>query len=482
MTNRQAMSPISRSVVATVSFLVIVLAGALDASPPAWYERAAILAPAPSTSGAAAGGITLSRDALHLAYVRHVEGQTVLVVDGIAGSRFDDVDAPVFGPRGAVAYVARRDDAHFLVRSRYQPKRLEPGARITDLQFLPKRSGPLYVLRSATVATVYLGDSVAGRYEDILEGSIRAFPGSSDLAFVATRGGKPFLVVGPREFLRYDEVSPPLLGASGHFVSIVAEQGRRFILDASRVSAAYDQVSCLVLDPSSGRYAYAAKREGAWKLIKAGVPDREIGRPVEVCIAPGGDHVAVAYARGHEYFVARDTITEGPFETVVEGTLQFSADGRHLAYEAERHDEFFVVLDGREHQHFSDVVNGSIRLSPDASRFAYLAEHEERQFAVVDGHRQPGHAAARSLELSPDGRHVAYVAEDDGRQHVFVDGVAGSTWESIVADQIQFDSDRALRFIGQRAGAFYRVTVAPTDATTRADPRARAPAPSGTRK
>jgi hypothetical protein len=426
-------------------------------APGPWREQTAPLGKFERAAAGQSTSITLSPDGRHVAWVRRDAGRVSLVVDGISGSPFDEVGTPAFGADETVAYVARQGSSSVLMRSGHEVARFSDGSRVSDLQF--SGTNLLYVLRSTRGAQVVSGDVIGPPHADVLEGSVRTFPGSTDAAYVAVAPGGQFLVAGGRAFAKYDDVSPPLLGRKGRTVSLATRKGRKLIVDERGESSSHDAVFGLALDPASGRVAYATTDAGVWRVIGPGARSRPMDRVIDLCLAPGGAHVAVAYEQDGAMFVLRETWTEGPYETVVEGTMRFTSDGRHLAYEAEQHDEFFVVMDRREQPHrYSDVVNGSIGLSPRGDHLVYLAEQDSRQFVVLDGREGARHQAARSLVLSPAGQHVAYVAEDSGHVRVIIDDRPGSVWDSILGDQIQFDSDSTLHFLARRGDRLVRVT------------------------
>ena len=420
-------------------------------------RETSVLARLPQGSAPLGESLFLSPDGWSLAFRAEMSGKETLVFNGMRGAPYDEISSPVFGPSGTVAYLGRRADELCLVLAGREMRRFPQGELISELQFHPGGRGLVYVHRSAKGSAVVVGDSVGRRFEEILEGTVRVRPVTGEVAYAASSAGKRFIVAGDLELASYEEVSPPLLGPRGRLAYLATRHSKQFVVDERGEGKPYDVVGDIRLNPHSGRVVYAGASGGEWRLVIDGVEGPPRGRITDICVNPQGSSVACSFERGRDHFVARDSTLEGPYETVVQGTMSFSQDGNHLAYEAEWHDEFFVVFDGREGPRYSDVVNGSIRMSPDGTHVAYLAEQDRQQFVIFDGTEGPRHQDARSLELSPIGQHFAYVATDDNRTRVVVDGVSGSPWDAVIGDQIHFDSELSLRYIARLGDRLYRV-------------------------
>lgn len=402
--------------------------------------------------------IMISADGWNVAFRTTVEGGEALVVNGVTGARYAEIGQVVFGPGGTIAYLARRGREHHLVVGTREVRRIPPGDDVSDLQFDRDGRVVVFVLKTSDGSAVFVGDSAGHEYPAIVPGSVRFCPGSGGVAYVAEAKGKRFVVAAGIEPVRFDDVLPPIFGASNHFACLATRESSRLVVTDHGTGSPYDEVTGLALDPARGVPVYAAALRGAWRLVVDGMETLARGRITDVCVNPSGGHVAYAVMKGPDHFVVRDSTMEGPFETVVEGSMCFSRDGRHLAYEAERHDEFFVVADGREGPKYSDVVNGSIQMSPDGIHLAYLAERGSRQFLVLDGVEGAAHEGAEALTLSPGGSHVAFVATDLGQARVVIDGVAGLAWDAIIGNQLHFDGEEGLHYIARRGSRLFRVS------------------------
>lgn len=444
-----------------LAFVLLVLAGAVpssvDAAPPGSSIDSVFIGTLPDARPGMPVTITISPDGRNAAFKTHLDGEEALVVNGATGARYAEVGPPVFGANGSFAHVARRGSERHVIVGEREVARIPPGDDVSDLHFDRDGQTIVFVRHAPTWASVFVGDSAGVRYPKIVRGSVRIRPKSNAVTYVAENGDKRFVVAAGVEPVGFDDVLPPIFGASDHLAYLATRGSMRLVVSDRGAGHPWDEVLGLALDPESGVPVYAAASGRAWHIVVDTTDTPVEGLITDVCVSPVGGHVAYAVQRGRDYFVVRDSTTEGPYETVVEGSLSFSQDGRHLAYEAERHDEFFVVADGREGRKYSDVVNGSIQMSPDGLHLVYLAENDGKQFLVLDGVEDMAHEGALALALSPNASHTAFAATDLGQVRIVIDGVAGPAWDSIVGDQLNFDGEERLHYIARRGLRLYRV-------------------------
>jgi hypothetical protein len=140
----------------------------------------------------------------------------------------------------------------------------------------------------------------------------------------------------------------------------------------------------------------------------------------------GGTNLAFVGVRGGRFFVTRDGVEEGPYDTVSNSVPPtFSPDGRSLVYGASSSGSPRLVRDGQE---IGQAVLAPIQavFSPDGSRSAYVEYRESPEEAyriVVDDAPRPWGGGMRNaggaMQFSPDGSRFAYY---------WIDGKGGARW------------------------------------------------------
>ncbi len=349
-------------------------------------------------------------DASHTAYIGIVQTQArpAVVVDGVAGPRYDQVGKPVVSSDGLhVAYIASRGQAdHRKVVA------VIDGHEGPEYDEIPLNRG--------------------GNWEPFSSNGQHS-------AYMARAGTKWRAIVDGQPGPEYDEVQPIAPAAWYSF----------FSADGSRI-------------------VYLARRGGKWRAVIDGREGPEFDRfegSLPLTFSPDGKHVAYIAQWGHgprwRYRVIIDG-QEGPeYEAKWVAGPIFSPDSRRTAYVGQRGGREFVVLDGKELTPHDDVDGGRLHFSPDSRRLAYIAyrgkENAQKAHFVVDG--QEGHEHGDHIwntYFSPDSKHAAYIAingrwqDQSHTEQLVVDGIEGPLVGRVEESSIRWSSDsRHLAYVAE---------------------------------
>jgi hypothetical protein len=234
------------------------------------------------------------------------------------------------------------------------------------------------------------------------------------------------------------------------------------VLD-NKESRSYDAVNTILFNNKGNSCAYHAQRDGKHYIVI----DGQESQPFEVAhslrFSPDGAHIAYAMElpdgneEGFRQYAVLDGNNIGPYETVVEGGLIFSNDGKQFAFKAEKHDEFFMVLNNHEGKHYSDVLQATLTFSAD-NKLAFAAENESRRFVNADGVESAGYNDIYSVTYSPDNSIMAFTARKENQEFIVVNGTRGKTYDTIMGiGGICFDSANSFHYLSKRGNNIYLV-------------------------
>jgi Tol biopolymer transport system component len=161
---------------------------------------------------------------------------------------------------------------------------------------------------------------------------------------------------------------------------------------------------------------------------------------------------------------------------IVDGSIQWSADGKHLAYGGRPGMSVFQpMVDGVAKPHnlqdFSTRNNPKIlfpvlSFSPDGNRLAYVGftmDPIPKGGVIVDGTLYPGPSSGFEFpSWSPDSKHFATAVWTGRGFTMMVDGKLGPFYEDMVvlsSAACRFVDAHTVRFYGIKAGQIYRVTL-----------------------
>jgi Tol biopolymer transport system component len=362
--------------------------------------------------------VIFSSDGKRFAYGA-VQGQkSLVVVDGLPGTTYDEIGFLLFSPDGKrFAYTARIGQKQFVVVDGRPEREYD---RIASLWAVFSQDGKrvAYVARSS--------EQLSRR---------------GDIVFVA-EAGKEFIVVDGQPGPKYEMVQMPVFSSDGKRLAYIATEGEEYFV---------------VVDGQRGpRY-------------------EAVGPPV---FSPNGERVAYPAKKGQKWLVVVDDKQQSEYDEIVEGTVKFSPNGRRVAYVAIEGEKILVNVDGQPGPSYDNFGPSPLIFSPDSKRFAYAALNGSKTLIVVDGQPistyesspkgtlifrpksrppDPAYSVKGSLIFSPDSRHLAYRVADGQGEFVVVDGERGARFDWIDEKGPSFLSDGTLVFIAFRNCDIFRV-------------------------
>jgi len=257
-----------------------------------------------------------------------------------------------------------------------------------------------------------------------------------------TRGEKRALIVDGADAGYYGE-QLQFTPDSQHLISIGrSPKGQAVLIDGKPLFSARD-IQEVFVPPVGNRFIFAlthfnkdgTARDGSFLLVD--------GKPVEatltpspsitrVIISPDGRHYAAICGSTPRQFVVIDgkkgqeynSINAQDASTLAQG-IAFSADSSKLAYSVFAGTKTFVVLNDDE----SDALglNSHFWFSPDGKRFAYAGTVDlgnSKWVLMLDGKSQPLDSGWSSVNFtfSPDGSHFASGDTTTNSKGIFLDG------------------------------------------------------------
>ncbi|MBN1918200.1 MAG: PD40 domain-containing protein [Verrucomicrobia bacterium] len=473
------------------------------------------------------GTVNVSPDMTWLAYVARVGDRQCVVVDGEEGTHYDEIGIGIghriLMPHGkGVAYAARLGDKWFVVAdgkegNRYDEidldimlfspdgKRIAYRARIGNewVVVVDGQEGKRYAGVGSREVSFKRGDMPYG----VICGPPLAFsPDGTRLAYLATLGGKWFVVVDGQEGKHYDNIVMPehVFSPDGKktaywaqendqwFTVVDGEQGRPY--DVAGIVCMCDSSGCavlgagsLVFSPDGKRLAYVAQqvKEDGDPESHLVVDGQDWSRP-DCAVLPGPifspDSARVAYLEwsgGQDGFGVAVTVDKERGTRYEHASAPvFSPDSRRMAYAAADGAKWFVVLDGQEGKHYDSIgtshfnarrlggllsfAAGPFVFSPNGDRLAYGAQVGDKWIVVVDGQEGKPYDEIGdfSLAFSPDGQTIAYTARTGDVWFVIV-GEREATQYTTMPGRGVFDSSNTLRYIVEDGDTISRVDVKP---------------------
>lgn len=345
-------------------------------------------------------GMTFSPDGRHLAYVAGKGDKRFMVVDGVAGKEYDDMDRPVWSADSAhLTYTVRRGDKCFAVLD---------GEEGPPYEWLdPNAPGSLWLLVSPAIG-----------------------PAGEPIAYPATLGGEFFVVVDHTEGKHYEWLLEPyvVMSADGkHMGYLACEDGLCFaVVDAveGKHYASVDEGS-ITLSPEGGHIAYRAFDGEKQFAVVDGVEGPECDSIDDIVFSRDGRNWGYVAKRSGAFAVVTNTGEKSDGYTYA-GRPSYSPDGAHMAYAATRGKESFVVRDGVE----GEKCEGAGRpIWSTDGRLAYAVQQGGKVAMWVDGGVQEKYDAIAQAAFSPNGEHFAYLAKRGDKWLVVVDAASSREYD-----------------------------------------------------
>ena len=333
------------------------------------------------------------------------------------------------------------------------------------------------------------------------------------VAYIASKHGKYFVVIGNKEGEKYDEVGVPMFSQDNNQVAYTAKKGKKeFAVLGEKRSEEFDSISRLMFRPHDNQITYIARKgrknflvvgdskvqlkypypnyavfshDGkqlayvASTLYKPGEPQKEfivvgdrkgeeytqVQRPV---FSPDGKSVAYAatnlwgdLADIGKWFVMVDGIKrKGRYSTI--SNVTFSPDGKQVAYVARKKDvKCSVVVGNKEGEKF-DVIDGPLLFNPNGTQIAYMATKGGKMFIVMGGRKGEEFDGVDPPVFSPNGKKVAYRAVRRVRgkslQSVIIGDKKDEAFDPIFGFPIVFSPDsRQVAYQARKGGKMFIV-------------------------
>jgi len=304
-------------------------------------------------------------------------------------------------------------------------------------------------------------------------------PDATQVAYVATKGPTDYVMWSTTRRARCSSASAPRRFAPvGHRLAFVASKGgKQYLVVDGKMSPGYARVAASELaftaDGKPSRLCRADQRTAGQV---AGVVDGKEGASYE--------SVSSLRPRPQWPFALRrpqvnkhlgqlhgDRRQEGPTFAVFQPAI-FSQDGTHVGYNRdqgpERRGYVRVAAIGRGHRRqgradYPEVAQ--LTFSPDGKRSVYTGTETGTQrvnkYAMVDGQKSLDYVGATSYLFSPDSQHLAYVATSSGangvKYVVVLDGHEQDAYAQVDFESLRFSPDgQHLGLSGPRAGSGLR--------------------------
>lgn len=416
---------------------------------------------------------TVSNNLRRVAFRMKKDNRQCAVVDGIEGSTYDEVSSPVFSADNKhFVYSGRNGKQWYLVIDHTIEQKIESGS-IAAALYAPDSKSVVYVLNENHKYSVVFGGVKSNQYDYIDENSISFSADGSKMAFSATKGDKQLIVYDNVEGTAYDQVGFPIISANGkHFAYWGVADNKAYVILDNQESRSYDAVNAIIFNEVGSSCAYHAQRGGKHIIVI----DGEESLPFEVAhslqFSPDGKHIAYGMAvtgngkksEGHHedeenftHYAVLDGTWIGPYETVVEGGIIFSADAKQFAFKAEKHDEFFMVLNNKEGKHYNDVLQATLTFSGD-NKLAFAAENNSVRMVSADGVESTPYNDIYSVTYSPDNSFMVYTARKENQEFVVLNGNRGKAYDTIMGiGGIHFDSPSSFHYLSMKGNNIYLV-------------------------
>jgi Tol biopolymer transport system component len=271
---------------------------------------------------------------------------------------------------------------------------------------------------------------------------------------------KHLLVVDGHEGETFDRIvhGSAVFSPDSRRLAYAAEREGKFrIVVDGKEGPHFDDIYNPVFSADSQHIVYVGGKVGSrsalvdGEIISAQYPD--VGGGTGVVVSPDGKRLAYAAITGPD---AERMVIDGqeqpPFKNV--GKLHFSPDGQRVVYTAWRDGKSFAVIDGVPGKAYDMIGYPEQPFSPDSRRIAYLAARDGRQMVVVDDKEEGGYEGIPWLWFSPDSRRVAYRAQRGEKEFAVVDGHEDKPYDLIFAPTFSPDCRRVAYFADRKGDTF----------------------------
>ena len=409
--------------------------------------------------------ITYSKNMLRIAYRIKNGDKFIAVVDGKNGNSYEFVSVPAFSPDGKQYACVARIGSNWLLILNGNHVAIETESEITAVYFYPDSKNYIYTIKKENRYSVVVNNIKGKFYESIDENSITFSADSKTIAYSAGMNDRQCNVVDGKESLFFDKVGFPILSVDGNHNAFWAIDGKEvFVILDNQKGKPYEAINSLILSNNGLHCAYSVTQKGKRIVVFDNLESEKYDWVHSLIFSADGNRFAYAMEHaegdkeGFKQYVMVDGNKEGPYETVVEGTLKFSDDGNKIVFKVEKQDEFFIVCNGKEGKRYGDVLQITTVFSPDNQRLAYAVENNSKRMVVIDDKESVPYNDVFAISYSPDSRHCAYSVKIDDKVLVVVDGQKGEKYDSMLGQgEIVFDTSKSFHYFTVKGNNVYLI-------------------------
>ncbi len=270
-------------------------------------------------------------------------------------------------------------------------------------------------------------------------------PEGSRVAYVASKDGKYFVVIGNKEGEKYDEVGVPIFSRDGKQIAYTAKKGKeQFIIVGENRSEGFDLVSSLIFRTHDNQITCLATK-GRKNFLVVGDSRVQLNYPYPSDEVFSHDGKQLAYVANTPYKPAQQQKKfivvgdrKGEEFTFVRPPI-FNPNGRSLAYAASNLwgdpvdiGKWFIVVNGvKRRTRYSYIT--SLTFGPDGKQLAYVVRKDGKSFVVVgDKEGEKFDLVSEPLVFNTNGTQIAYQASKGEKDFIVIgDQKGGSSEESV---------------------------------------------------
>ncbi len=335
------------------------------------------------------------------------------------------------------------------------------------------------------------GTRLAAIPEDYDEwGSVSFSADGRQVAYIARKGGKQFVVVGDKPDQPYDAVWKDTMALSrdGQRIAYSGKRGDKwFLVLDGKERQPYENTGSIIFSSDGRLVSCEVKDKGSWFiLIYDGEKEVYRSQAYRDSFRPpvfSPDSRMLVYELGERgkkrivFFLdvtKRKMIKKRLYDEIgIAGKFSFSSDFSRIVYEAAKEGGFSLVfqdfvLDEEKTIKFPDMMQGTIVLSPNGKKIAYLAAKEGNQFLAVSpwespqqGNEKGPYEAINLPVFGPDFATVAFQALKEGKWRSVVGNKEGlARYDGVDAPVFSSDGAR-IAYPAMKSGRFLMI-VSPT--------------------
>jgi hypothetical protein len=393
----------------------------------------------------------------HLATVAHKGSRMVVIVDGVAGPKFDEIVVPTFN------YVDPRP---------FQNANINTIPRNLQVTFSRDGKRFAYVARQGQEWVVMADGKEMSRIPVTTGSEIRLeFTGHDGQHLLLARsiyGGYELWVDGQKWPGLYSSggggsagTVDPVVSSDGERIAYIAQIARdksTVVVDGKDAGFVGDNLAFT----ADGKHLFAVVHEGAitWLAVD-GKPKIKTDGIAQLTMAPSGSGFTAVLQRLQppgQFLIVNGKKVEGSDCQSIDKVV-LSPDGKHFAAICSVSPSVkFVLADGKKGQEYFTIdqqlesLTTGLQFSADSSKVGYVGTSNGKKFIVINDDESDAFENVAGFMFSPDGKHVVMSGMQNTRSPqspggvtqswpVFIDGKAERLWRGGNLDSFTFSPD-----------------------------------------